>query len=141
YRPARSWPHRGHGFASGISPSRASRSSRLCCFFGSRSRSHPMSPDQSNWSFFAEHRAEIFSATLDHMALVVIAMILAILICVPLGMFIVQRPTLRAIALAVASIFQTVPSLALFGFLVSISFIGYICYLHDLLSILIFVHI
>ncbi len=83
-----------------------------------------MSPDQSNWSFFAEHRAEIFGATLDHMALVVIAMVIAILIGVPLGMFIVQRPTLRAIALAVASIFQTVPSLALFGFLIPIPFIG-----------------
>jgi osmoprotectant transport system permease protein len=83
-----------------------------------------MSLDQSNWSFFAEHRAEIFGATLDHMALVVIAMVIAILIGVPLGMFIVQRPTLRAIALAVASIFQTVPSLALFGFLIPIPFIG-----------------
>jgi len=83
-----------------------------------------MSPDQSNWSFFAEHRAEILSATLDHMTLVVIAMVIAILIGVPLGMFIVQRPTLRAIALAVASIFQTVPSLALFGFLIPIPFIG-----------------
>jgi osmoprotectant transport system permease protein len=83
-----------------------------------------MSPDQSNWSFFVEHRAEIFGATLDHMALVVIAMVIAILIGVPLGMFIVQRPTLRAIALAVASIFQTVPSLALFGFLIPIPIIG-----------------
>ncbi len=80
--------------------------------------------NQSNWSFFAEHRAEILSATLDHMALVFIAMVIAILIGVPLGMFIVQRPTLRAIALAVASIFQTVPSLALFGFLIPIPFIG-----------------
>lgn len=83
-----------------------------------------MSLGQSNWSFFAEHRAEIFGATLDHMVLVVIAMVIAILIGVPLGMFIVQRPTLRAIALAVASIFQTVPSLALFGFLIPIPFIG-----------------
>ncbi len=83
-----------------------------------------MSLDQSNWSFFAEHRAEILSATLDHMTLVVIAMVIAILIGVPLGMFIVQRPTLRAIALAVASIFQTVPSLALFGFLIPIPIIG-----------------
>lgn len=83
-----------------------------------------MSPDQSNWSFFVEHRAEIFDATLDHMALVVIAMVIAIFVGVPLGMFIVQRPTLRAIALAVASIFQTIPSLALFGFLIPIPFIG-----------------
>lgn len=83
-----------------------------------------MSPGSSYWSFFAEHRAEILSATLDHLALVVIAMIIAILIGVPLGMFIVQRPTPRTIALALANIFQTIPSLALFGFLIPIPFIG-----------------
>jgi osmoprotectant transport system permease protein len=83
-----------------------------------------MSPELSNWSFFAEHRAEILSATLDHMTLVVIAMAIAILTAVPLGMFIVQRPALRAIALGVANIFQTIPSLALFGFLIPIPFIG-----------------
>jgi osmoprotectant transport system permease protein len=78
----------------------------------------------SPWTFMLEHRAEILSATLDHMTLVVIAMVIAILIGVPLGMFIVQRPTLRTIALGIASIFQTIPSLALFGFLIPIPFIG-----------------
>jgi osmoprotectant transport system permease protein len=78
----------------------------------------------SSWAFFTEHRAEIFVATLDHLTLVVIAMVTAILIGVPLGMFIVQRPALRAIALGIASIFQTIPSLALFGFLIPIPFIG-----------------
>ncbi|MGH9677139.1 MAG: ABC transporter permease, partial [Candidatus Acidiferrum sp.] len=75
-------------------------------------------------SFFLDHRAEIFSATLEHLTLVLIAMTIAILIGVPLGMFIVQRPALRTIALGVASIFQTIPSLALFGFLIPIPFIG-----------------
>jgi osmoprotectant transport system permease protein len=83
-----------------------------------------MNPQSGAWTFFAEHRDEIFSATLDHLALVVIAMIIAIFIGVPLGMFIVQRPAFRAIALGIASIFQTVPSLALFGFLIPIPFIG-----------------
>ena len=78
----------------------------------------------SSWTFFLEHRAEILSATLDHVILVVIAMGIAILIGVPLGMLIVQRPTLRTIALGIASIFQTIPSLALFGFLIPIPFIG-----------------
>lgn len=78
----------------------------------------------SPWTFMLEHRSEILSATLDHMTLVVIAMAIAILIGVPLGMFIVQRPTLRTIALGIASIFQTIPSLALFGFLIPIPFIG-----------------
>jgi len=83
-----------------------------------------MNSNASTWSFFVEHRAEIFGATMDHMVLVVIAMLIAILIGVPLGMFIVQRPVLRAVALAVANIFQTIPSLALFGFLIPIPFIG-----------------
>jgi osmoprotectant transport system permease protein len=83
-----------------------------------------MNLTSSYWSFFAEHRAEILDATLDHMTLVVIAMIIAILIGVPLGMFIVQRPAPRAIALGLANIFQTIPSLALFGFLIPIPFIG-----------------
>lgn len=75
-------------------------------------------------SFFLDHSAEIFSATLEHLTLVVIAMSIAIAIGVPLGMLITQSPRLRNIALGIASIFQTIPSLALFGFLIPIPFIG-----------------
>ena len=76
------------------------------------------------WTFMVTHRAEIWSATLDHLALVLIAMSIAIVIAVPLGMVIVQRPALRTFALGLASVFQTIPSLALFGFLIPIPFIG-----------------
>jgi len=76
------------------------------------------------WHFFVEHRGEILSATLDHMGLVLIAMLIAIAISVPLGMFIVYHKTLRTLALGIASILQTIPSLALFGFLIPIPFIG-----------------
>jgi osmoprotectant transport system permease protein len=79
-----------------------------------------MSPLQ----FFIGHRAEILQATATHLTLVLIAMAIAVLIAVPLGMVIVQRPTLRNIALGIASVFQTIPSLALFGFLIPIPFIG-----------------
>jgi osmoprotectant transport system permease protein len=78
----------------------------------------------SPWTFFITHRVEIFEATVDHMELVLIAMSIAILIGVPLGMFIVQRPAVRTFSLGVASVFQTIPSLALFGFLIPIPFIG-----------------
>ena len=78
----------------------------------------------TTWSFFLEHHAEIFDTTLEHLTLVVIAMAFAILIGVPLGMLVVQRPVLRTLALGIASILQTVPSLALFGFLIPIPFIG-----------------
>jgi osmoprotectant transport system permease protein len=76
------------------------------------------------WRFFLEHRAEILGATADHLTLVVIAMAFAIAIAVPLGMLIVHRKTLRNFALGIASVFQTIPSLALFGFLIPIPFIG-----------------
>ena len=78
----------------------------------------------SPWQFFLGHRAEILEATLAHLTLVFIAMTIAIMVAVPLGMFIVQRPALRNIALGFASVFQTIPSLALFGFLIPIPFIG-----------------
>ena len=78
----------------------------------------------SPWNFFLEHRSEILSATFDHLTLVLIAMTFAIAIAVPLGMLIVQHRHLRTVALGAASIFQTIPSLALFGFLIPIPFIG-----------------
>ena len=78
----------------------------------------------SPWTFFFEHRGEILEATLSHLTLVVIAMVIATAIGVPLGMLIVQRAALRNIALGVASVFQTIPSLALFGFLIPVPFIG-----------------
>ncbi len=76
------------------------------------------------WQFFVEHRGEILSATVDHVGLVLIAMVIAIAISVPLGMFIVYHKGLQRIALGIASILQTIPSLALFGFLIPIPFIG-----------------
>jgi osmoprotectant transport system permease protein len=76
------------------------------------------------WTFFITHRSEIWSATLDHIALVLIAMSFAIVIAVPLGMLIVQHPALRTFSLGLASVFQTIPSLALFGFLIPIPLIG-----------------
>ncbi|MDP9337778.1 MAG: ABC transporter permease [Acidobacteriota bacterium] len=78
----------------------------------------------SPWTFFLTHRSEILDATLAHVQLVLIAMFIAIAIGVPLGMFIVQRPALRTVFLGIASVFQTIPSLALFGFLIPIPFIG-----------------
>src|SRR5260370_26572170 len=76
------------------------------------------------WTFFLEHRAEILEATANHLTLVLIALAFAIVIGVPLGMFIVHRATLRNVALGLASVFQPIPSLALFGFLIPIPFIG-----------------
>jgi osmoprotectant transport system permease protein len=76
------------------------------------------------WEFFARHREEILTATREHLTLVVISMAIAVAIGVPLGMALVSRPRWRSAALTLANIFQTIPSLALFGFLIPLPFIG-----------------
>lgn len=76
------------------------------------------------WEFFASHRVEILEATLTHLFLVLVSMAIAIAIGLPLGMLLVQRKRAGAAALAVASILQTIPSLALFGFLIPLPFLG-----------------
>ena len=78
----------------------------------------------SLWPFFTRHRQEILAAIERHLLLVAISMVIAIAISVPLGVAIVSRPRLRALALAVANIFQTIPSLALFGFLIPLPLLG-----------------
>jgi osmoprotectant transport system permease protein len=78
----------------------------------------------SAWTFFVTHRSEILEATVSHLELVIVAMFFAVAIGVPLGMAIVHRPALRNVSLGAASVFQTIPSLALFGFLIPIPFIG-----------------
>src|SRR5260221_2514637 len=64
------------------------------------------------------------SETVEHVDVGCIAMAAAILIRVPLGMLIVRRVELRALALGIAVFVQSIPSLALFGFLIPIPFIG-----------------
>jgi osmoprotectant transport system permease protein len=76
------------------------------------------------WEFFSGHRGEILTATREHLALVSLSMAIAVAIGVPLGMALVSSPRLRTAALVVANIFQTIPSLALFGFLIPLPFIG-----------------
>src|SRR5437588_12607249 len=76
------------------------------------------------WQFFSTHRADILIATREHLLLVLISMAIAFAISVPLGLALVSRPRLRSLALAIANIFQTIPILALFGFLIPLPFIG-----------------
>lgn len=78
----------------------------------------------NSWSYFLQHRSEILSATFAHMVLVAISMSIAIFIGVSVGMLSVHNRPLRSISLTLANIFQTIPSLALFGFLIPIPFIG-----------------
>jgi osmoprotectant transport system permease protein len=66
----------------------------------------------------------ILQLTAEHLFLVLSAMLIAILLGVPAGILLTRRPPLRKWLLGFASVVQTIPSLALFGFLISIPLIG-----------------
>ena len=67
--------------------------------------------------FFAAHSAEIMRSALEHMRMVGIAMLLATAAGIPLGILATRWRGLRAPVLGISNIIQTIPSLALFGFL------------------------
>ncbi|HXV85588.1 MAG TPA: ABC transporter permease [Gemmatimonadales bacterium] len=70
------------------------------------------------------YRAEVWLRTVEHVQLVVISCSLAIAIGVPLGVLLTRRPRLSAPVLGFANVVQTIPSLALFGFLLPLPFLG-----------------
>lgn len=75
--------------------------------------------------FIANHWDEILQATLEHIWLVGVAMALAIAIGVPLGILITRRPWLSKPVLGGANVAETIPSLALFGFLLPVPWLGF----------------
>src|SRR5256712_493108 len=76
------------------------------------------------WQFMSQNRTEVLELTLEHLWLVGVSMALAVLIGIPLGILITRWPKLNKPVLGGANIIQTVPSLALFGFLLPVPWIG-----------------
>lgn len=74
--------------------------------------------------FFLRHQREILQATLEHVWLVGVTMLLSVAIGVPLGVLVTRRPWLSKPILGGANIAETIPSLALFGFLLPVPWLG-----------------
>jgi osmoprotectant transport system permease protein len=76
------------------------------------------------WQFIVQNHLEVLELTLEHLKLVALSTGLAVLIGIPLGVLITRRPWLNKPVLGGANIIQTIPSLALFGFLLPAPWIG-----------------
>jgi len=74
--------------------------------------------------FLAERRAELAALTGQHVVLVLVSTFIAAALGLPLGVAMARRPRLARPILAVAGLLQTIPSLALFGFLIPLPFLG-----------------
>jgi osmoprotectant transport system permease protein len=76
------------------------------------------------YQFMLQNHTEVLELTLEHLWLVGISTLLAVLIGIPLGIAITRWPALNKPVLGGANIIQTIPSLALFGFLLPAPWIG-----------------
>jgi osmoprotectant transport system permease protein len=78
-----------------------------------------------NWfTFMLQNSTEVVVRTLEHIQLVSAAMGIALIIGLPVGVALVRRRVLRRWVFGAANIVQTIPSLALFGFLIPVPWIG-----------------
>ena len=74
--------------------------------------------------FIWQNHAQVLDLTLEHLRLVGFSTLLAMLIGIPLGIGIAHWPRFNKPVLASANIIQTIPSLALFGFLLPVPWLG-----------------
>lgn len=79
---------------------------------------------QSLFSFMREQSGKLFDQLLAHIGLTFISLLIAVILGVPLGIFIAKRKRLSGTVLAFVGVLQTIPSIALLGFMIPILGIG-----------------
>jgi osmoprotectant transport system permease protein len=75
-------------------------------------------------NFLLTHKREVAALTGEHLWLVGIAMLIAVVVGVPLGILLTRKPKLKTLILGSTNIVQTIPSLALFGLLLPLPWLG-----------------
>ncbi len=76
------------------------------------------------FQYIVQNHSEVFEATGWHLGMVVASTLFAVLIGIPLGILISRRPGWNKAVLGTANVIQTIPSLALFAFLLPVPWIG-----------------
>lgn len=78
-----------------------------------------------NWyEFLLRNRGEVFERSLEHIGLVGASMAISLVIGLPLGVALVRHAKVQRWVIGAANVVQTIPSLALFGFLIPVPWIG-----------------
>lgn len=78
----------------------------------------------SFWQFLQANWSELLQLVRQHIVLVFVSILVAVIIGVPTGIILTRYRALRGPVLGIANVMQTIPSLALFGFLIPLPFIG-----------------
>ena len=80
--------------------------------------------EQTVWSFMYEQSDKLLAQTAQHLGLTFISLLLAIAMGLPLGILIARRSNLAGSVLGIAGVLQTIPSIALLGFMIPLLGIG-----------------
>jgi len=75
-------------------------------------------------NFILKHPREVATLTAEHLWLVGTSMLLALAIGVPLGILLTRQPRWKVVVLGSTNVIQTIPSLALFGLLLPLPWLG-----------------
>lgn len=78
----------------------------------------------SFWDVIINRKEDIINATIEHIQISFIALLIAMVISIPTGLLLTRMPRLAGPVIGVASLFQTIPSLALLGFMIPLVGIG-----------------
>lgn len=93
------------------------------------------------YHFYLQNSERLFGQLAEHLGLVVISVLLACIISIPLGIYIAHKSKISSVVLNTTGILQTIPSIALLGFLIPVLGIGwapaiFALFLYSLLPIL-----
>lgn len=76
------------------------------------------------WNFLRQNWPELLTLVRQHLWLVFVSTVISVSIGIPTGILLTRKQSLRGPVLGIANVMQTIPSLALFGFLIPLPFIG-----------------
>ncbi|HEY2420975.1 MAG TPA: glycine/betaine ABC transporter permease, partial [Neobacillus sp.] len=75
-------------------------------------------------NIFKERQSQLLSALLEHIQISLIALFFAIIISIPLGIYLTKKQKIAEGIIGITAILQTIPSLALLGLLIPLFGIG-----------------
>lgn len=79
---------------------------------------------QTLWEFMVQQSGKLLDQALEHIGLTFLSLLLAVIVSVPLGIIIARKKKAAGIVLGIAGVLQTIPSIALLGFMIPLLGIG-----------------
>ena len=83
-----------------------------------------MDQSESLWQFMQQQSGKLLQQTVQHIGLTFISLLIAVMIGLPLGIYITRHRRAAGTVLGIAGVLQTIPSIALLGFMIPLLGIG-----------------